>query len=272
MPARLYVVHGSHPCDTVQRALELKGIAYKRVELPVASQPLVMKALFGQRTVPGVKFEDGEKVQGSRAILRAIERRVPEPPLYGGPGVEEAERWGDEVLQPIPRTMLWTAFTANKRAMHGYQQGAKSPALPMPVLLAAAPGVLAIERKINGVTPERVRADLAALPGHLDRIDGWIADGVLGGDQPNAADLQIATSLRLLWTLQDLRPLIAGRPAEQLAHRWFDPLPGTVPAGALPADAIPAPAATSPRRSVNSAKPSVVSPSASARRSRMRRA
>ncbi|HEU4975833.1 MAG TPA: glutathione S-transferase family protein [Baekduia sp.] len=240
MPARLFVVHGSHPCDTVQRALELKGLPFTRVEIPAAMQPLVMKPLFGARTVPGIRFDDGEKVQGSRAILRAIERRVPEPALYGAPEVEEAERWGDEVLQPIPRTLLWAAFTANKRAMHGYQQGAKSPALPMPVLLAAAPAVLAVERKLNGVDDAAVRRDLAALPGHLDRIDAWIADDVLGGEQPNAADLQIATSLRLLWTLEDVRPLIAGRPAERLMTRWFEPLPGHVPAGALPADAIPA--------------------------------
>ena len=35
------------------------------------------------------------------------------------------------------------------------------------------------------------RADIAALPGQLDRVDGWIADGLIGGDEPNAADLQI---------------------------------------------------------------------------------
>lgn len=243
MPARLFVLHGSHPCDTVQRALELKGLAFTRVEIPVAMQPLVMKPLFGGRTVPGIRFEDGEKVHGSRAILRALDRRVPEPPLYGSPAIEEAERWGDEVLQPVPRRLLWAAFSADKRAMHGYQQGGKAPALPMPVLLAAAPAVLAVERRINNVTDAGVRADLAALPGLLDRVDAWIADGVLGGEAPNAADLQIATSLRLLWTLQDVRPLIAGRPAEQLTFRWFAPLPGTVPAGALPGDAIPAPAA-----------------------------
>ena len=42
-----------------------------------------------------------------------------------------------------------------------------------------------------------MRDDLAALPGMLQRIDDWIADGVLGGEQLNAADLQIAASLRL---------------------------------------------------------------------------
>jgi glutathione S-transferase len=57
---------------------------------------------------------------------------------------------------------------------------------------------------------------------------------VLGGEQPNAADLQIAPTLRLLWALQDVRPLIAGRPAEAFMSRWFAPLSASVPAGALP--------------------------------------
>jgi glutathione S-transferase len=240
MPARLYVVHGSHPCATVERALELKGLAFKRVEIPAAMQPLVMKPLFGGRTVPGIRFEDGEKVQGSRAILRAIERRVPEPPLYGGPEVDEAERWGDEVLQPIPRRLLWAAFSANKRAMHGYQEGAKTPPLPMPVLLAAAPAVLAIERRLNGVDEAAVRRDLAALPGHLDRIDAWIADGVLGGERPNAADLQIATTSRLLLTIGDAAPLFDGHPAREHALALFPEASGSVPPGVYPPAWLPA--------------------------------
>jgi len=28
MPAKLYVVHGSHPCATVQRALDMKAVPY----------------------------------------------------------------------------------------------------------------------------------------------------------------------------------------------------------------------------------------------------
>ena len=35
-------------------------------------------------------------------------------------------------------------------------------------------------------------------PGQLDRVDGWIADGLIGGDKPNAADLQIGSTIRLL--------------------------------------------------------------------------
>jgi glutathione S-transferase len=200
-----------------------------------------MRALFGGRTVPGVTFDDGEKVQGSRAILRALERRVPAPPLYDGPpgaaAIEAAERWGDEELQPIPRRLLWAAFTHDPRAMHGFQDGARSPKLPMPVVVAAAKLVLPIERRLNDVDDAGVRADLARLPLLLDQVDEYLADGVIGGEQPNAADLQIAPTIRLLYALEDVRPLIAGRPAEAFTWRWFAPMTASVPAGALPVEA-----------------------------------
>ncbi len=232
MPAKLYVVPGSHPCDTVAKALELKGLAYKTVEFPPPSHALLMRPLFGGRTVPGIKFEDGTKVQGSTKILRELDRRVAEPPLYGAAEIEEAERFGDEVLQPLTRRVLWMAFTKEPMALHGYQSG-KLPPLPKPVIKVSAPLITRIERGLNDATEAAARADLAALPGHLDRVDAWIADGVLGGDPPNAADLQVATSLRLLHTIGDVKPIMAGRPSEELAHRWFEPLPGSTSAGLL---------------------------------------
>src|SRR3954454_10433992 len=249
MPARLFLVHGSHPCAPVERAFALKGVPLKRVEIPAAAQPLVLRPLFGRRTVPGVRFADGEKVQGSRAILRALEARVPTPALYDGPAgaaaITEAERWGDEVFQASPRRLLWAAFAVHPRAMHGLQDGARSPKLPLPVVLAAARVILPVERRLNDVTDAGVRADLAALPALLDQVDAFIAEGVLDGTQPNAADLQIAPTIRLLNALEDVRPLIAGRPAEAFAFRWFAPLTASVPPGALPVAAA-AQAATLP--------------------------
>jgi glutathione S-transferase len=238
MPARLFVVHGSHPCATVEQALALKGVPFKLVEILPALQPVVMKAVFGQRTVPGIRFEDGKKVQGSRSILRELERRVPEPPLYDGPAgaaaIEEAERWGDEVLQPVPRTLLWIAFAAHPRAMHAFQAGQRNPKLPLPIVLAASKVILPIERRMNDSSDATARVAIAALPGLLDHVDALIAEGVLNGAGPNAADLQIAPTLRLLWALRDLRPLMAGRPSEALITRWLAPLGGDVPEGALP--------------------------------------
>ncbi|MDQ3675265.1 MAG: hypothetical protein M3401_00450 [Actinomycetota bacterium] len=83
------------------------------------------------------------------------------------------------------------------------------------------------------MSEDAVRADMCALPGHLDRIDAWIAEGVLSAETPNAADLQIGSSLRLLLTIGDVRPLLARRPAEELAMRLFGDFPGDVPDGAL---------------------------------------
>jgi len=57
---------------------------------------------------------------------------------------------------------------------------------------------------------------------------------VIGWQSPNAADLQIGCTIRVLLTLGDLRPLIEGRPAERLARDWFPDYPGDIPAGAFP--------------------------------------
>lgn len=244
MTATLYVVNGSHPCATVERALQLKGIPYKIVEFPPPMHMAAMKLLFGQRTVPALKV-NGEKISGSRAILRRLDELRPEPALLpADPAerakVEEAEAWGDDVLQPLVRRVLWPMAKANPEAMASFSQGSKLPAIPVPVLKVIAPVVTRIEMKANDATDATYPADLRSLPEMLDRIDGWIAEGVLGGDQPNAADLQIATSLRLLMALGDLRPLIEARPAGQLALTLFPDYPGDVPAGAIPAEFLPA--------------------------------
>jgi glutathione S-transferase len=108
------------------------------------------------------------------------------------------------------------------------------------VVAALAPVAILAERKMNDATEERAREDLPALPTHLDRIDAWLADGVLGGETPNAADLQIAASTRLLLTIGDVRPVIAGRPCETHALALFPQWDGSVPPGAFPADWLPA--------------------------------
>ena len=243
MPARLFVVHGSHPCVTVERALEIKGLAYTKVELPPAAHVLVQRAMFGGRTVPGIRFEDGERVQGSRAILARLEQLAPEPALLpADPAararVLEAERWGDEVLQPIARRILWATMKDNAASAPSYTAGGQLP-LPAPLLEAMIPFVAKIEIRLNAATDGARAADLRALPGYLDRIDAWIADGTLGATPtPNRADLQIAPTLGLLMTMADLRAIIGPRPAGQLADS-VKRFPGSMPVGAIPAAELP---------------------------------
>lgn len=245
MANKLFMIDGSHPCATVERALTMKGIPYKTVELVPPLHAPIAKALFGARTVPAMKFEDGTKISGSRAILAELERRVPEPSLYPADpearvAVEEAERWGDDVFQPIARRLLWPALQRSPKSIPSFTENSKIPA-PGAALVAAAPVLTRVERRMNAATDAAVRADLLALPAHLDRIDAWIADGTLGAEPPNAADLQILPTVRLLSTIGDIAPLIAGRPVAELVDRTFPPLGGHVPAGTYPADWLPQP-------------------------------
>jgi glutathione S-transferase len=125
--------------------------------------------------------------------------------------------------------------------MESYAGDAKLP-LPRALIRPAVPLTAKLMARRNHADDDKVKADLAALPAQLDHIDAWIADGVLGGEQPNAADLQIGSSIRLLMTIGDVRPMIESRPAQSLT-RWFEPQAGEAPAGTLPAEWLPAPAA-----------------------------
>jgi glutathione S-transferase len=239
MRLRLYVVHGSHPCAAVEKALSLKGLSYRVTEWPPPMQVPLQTLIFGARTVPGLRI-DREKVQGSRAIMRRLEQLAPEPPLFPDDAdkravVEEAERWGDEVFQPIARELIWAAMRNRPAAMVSYSEHSRLP-LPAPAVRMSAPLIARMAARLNRTDDDVAHKDLLALPEQLDRIDAWITAGVMGDpDQPNAADLQIASTVRLLLTLADARPLIDGRPCAELAMKLFPEADGEMPAGALSA-------------------------------------
>jgi len=243
MSVKLYVIPGSHPCDCVEAAMRLKGIDYKRVDLLPVVHKAVIRARFHASTVPAMRL-DGERIVGSRAILRRLDQLAPEPPLFPADAerrvkVEEAESFGNDVLQPLARRIAWYVLRRNHDAMIGYARNSRL-GLPEPFVKLGSAPVAAVASRLNGAGDAQVREDLRALPGHLDRVDAWIADGVLGNDPPGAADLQIGASMRLLATFGDVAPLLSGRPCEQLTERGFRPLPGSVPAGTLPAGFVPA--------------------------------
>jgi glutathione S-transferase len=230
--AKLYVIPGSHPSRTAMLMLERKGIPYKRVDLmPVISRGVLRAMRFPGGTVPALKL-DGDRLQGSMEIGRELDRRQPDPALYPADPekrakVEEAEAWGDD-FQQKPRRFSWWALKRDRAPMASYAEGAR---LGVPIGLAVKTGgpIVAADARINAATDENVSADLASLRADLDRIDAWIADGVIGGPEPNAADFQLAPSLRLLMTFDDLRPFVEGRPCGELAKRIVPDFPGRTP-------------------------------------------
>lgn len=238
MSHTLYVIHGSHPCITAERALQLKGQPYRIHEMAPALHVPEQWLRFRKPTVPALVLGNGEKIVGSRAIVHRLDQLVPEPPLLpedppARARVLEAEQWGDEVLQPVPRRVVWTGVCARPDALASYSEGSRLP-LPGFVQRLAAPRIARVARWRNRGGEAQARKDLAALPAQLDQVDAWIAEGVLGGPEPNAADLQIAPSIGLLATMDDVVPLLDGRPCLALARRLFPSRPGRLPAGALP--------------------------------------
>lgn len=239
MRATLYVIPGSHPAQAVAKMLERKGIAYKRVDLmPVISRGVLKAMRFPGITVPSLRL-DGRKLTGSREISRALDEIQPEPPLFPADAdarakVEEAELWGEKALSDGIRRILWNAVKRDRPSLKTYLEGARI-GLPHGLAVKTAGPFILAEQRIHGVSDPRVKEDLAAFPGWLDQVDRWIAEGVIGGSDPNAADYQIAAALALAMTLDDLRPAIEARPAGELPKCLAPDYPGKVPP-VLPAD------------------------------------
>jgi len=231
--------------------LERKGIAYRRVDLlPVIAKGALRALRFPRATVPALTL-DGRRVQGTREIAEVLDEVRPEPPLVPRDpdrraAVDAAERWGDGVLQPAARRFSWWALRRDRAPLASFSEGAR---LGMPIGLAvktAAP-IVSVAARLNGADNAALRADLSALPALLDHVDELIDEDVIGDDEPNVADFQIATSLRLLMCFDDFRPIIENRPAGALAIRLVTGFPGRIgpsfPAAWMPAELLPAPAA-----------------------------
>ena len=233
MRAPLFGIASSHPSLTGQLMLEHKGVEFRRVDLVPGAHRAILRTLgFHGRTVPAIKL-DGAKLQGTTEIALALDALMPERPLFPRDPdrrreVEEAESWGNEVLQPVPRRLVWNGVGRDRSELGTYLEGAKL-GIPVSVATRVAPPIARLARHLNRATDEAAERDLGALPGMLDRIDELIERGVIGGAERNAADYQIATSISLLLTMDDLRPMIEGRPAGKLAREVVTHQPGHLP-------------------------------------------
>jgi glutathione S-transferase len=237
-PLRLYGIALSHPVIAVRGMLERKRLSHRYVELLAGLHPPALFARgFRGPTVPALELPDGRHVQGSLTIARALEALAPLPSLYPAePGAraaaEEAERWGEAVLQPIPRRLIRWGLHHSLRQRQWFAELATPLPAPALVGIAMTP-VMPVFTWQSGASEERVRSDLAELPSLLDEVDRLLADGVIGREELGAADFQIGATVRVLTALGDVGRLVASRPPEAFAYRVVPDYPD-VPA-ALPA-------------------------------------
>jgi glutathione S-transferase len=245
-PATLYVIHGSHACAAAKLMLGHKGIPFRTVTLPTGLHPQLvrlrgfpgserpMRMIDGKPTrmsamldrigtVPALRI--GElRLQRNREIARRLEALVPEPRLFPAEAsrreaVEEAEAWGDEPLQMFARR---AALAAGARGLDQLSERAARGRLG-PLLAGNGPQRLlaakVAARTTFAVDDDAERRLLTELPSMLDRADSYLAAGVIGGPQPNVADMMIAPSLALLDYRLDVRPELRSRPCFAVVER-----------------------------------------------------
>jgi glutathione S-transferase len=242
---KLYVIPGSHACRSAMLMLEHKRVPYRRVDVVTLLHPLAARlhgfdagretrSAGGRRplplrfgdllgTVPGLAA-DGERVSTNRQIARFLDDRHPEPSLFPADAgqrraVEEAERWANDTLQMAARRVLAGAVVRDPATFSRSAADGRMGYLLYRGALARRLIIPLIGRLVFAVDRAADRQLLADLPALLDRIDSWIADGVLGGAQLNAADFMVAPSLALMLYRPDVLPLLEGRPALELVDR-----------------------------------------------------
>jgi glutathione S-transferase len=174
-------------------------------------------------TVPAMKL-DGERIQSNHEIARFLDRRHPEPPLYPADpdrrrAIEEAEKWGNEVLQMVARRITFMGVLHGRDGL--VNRGGDGRLGP---LLWRNDTVRYFGAKFAGrstfkATPGEEAELLSQVPELLDRVDRYIADGALNGEELNAADFMIAPSLALFYYRPDLRPLVEARPLNAFVDR-----------------------------------------------------
>ncbi|MGH2870586.1 MAG: glutathione S-transferase family protein [Solirubrobacteraceae bacterium] len=241
----LYVIPGSHACRSAMLMLEHKKVPYRRVEVTTLLHPIVARlhgfdaggqerSIGAQRplplriadrlgTVPGLAC-DGQRVSTNHRIARFLDERYPEPPLFPTDpaqrsAVEETERWANDTLQMDARRIVTAAVRRDPSAASRLGADGRLGTLLYKRALTRRILIPTLVCGAFAPNPTTERKLLAELPATLDRIDNWIADGVLGGAQLNAADFMVAPSLALILYRPDILPLFEGRPALELVDR-----------------------------------------------------
>ncbi len=241
----LYVIPGSHACRSAMLMLEHKRVDYRRVDIVTLLHPLAARlhrfdaggqtrAAGGKRslalrigdllgTVPALAC-DGERISTNYRIARFLDERHPELPLLPADprkrrAVEDAERWGNDTLQMAARriALAWAVRqpsevatqTADGRMGYLLYRHALARRLLIPW----------IGRAVFAVSPAGERDPIDELPAMLEQIDGWIGEGILGGQELNVADFMIAPSLALILYRPGAQTMFEGHPALELVDR-----------------------------------------------------
>jgi len=226
----LWHIEISHYNEKARWALDLKGVEHERRALVPGGHIAVALALTRGRcnTTPILEL-DGRRIGDSTAVIRALEERYPQPPLYPTDPVErrralELEDFFDEELGPYIRRLLFHDLHSDRAAATGLAAQVSPPPLKrFPRLFAE--GFLAGTALRYGAgsakAAERARARVLRA---LDRLEAELGTGdYLVGERFTVADLT-AASLFYPLVLPAEGPVLPELPAT--FARFREPLKG----------------------------------------------
>ena len=201
---RITLIHVpvSHYSEKARWALDYKRIPHSRRWPPGGFHPLVCWVLTRgkHQTVP-VLLIDGEGIGDSTEIIRRLEERFPEPPLYPADPDErrralELEDWFDEECGPYVRRLVYHHLTTDpdllvELAQHQIQYGHD-------VMIGLNKRILYrfLDLRFATSSPERAQHAEEKVVAALDRLDAELEGReYLAGDRFSVADLTAAALL-----------------------------------------------------------------------------
>lgn len=228
--------------EKIRWALELKGVDHvRRAPPPGTHRPIALALTKGAHDrFPVMRMADGRVVGDSPAIIAALERDYPDPPLYpedpgGRTEALEIERYFGAEVGPNMRRFSWQHLIDDGEAVRDALLP-RAPAAQQRALKLALPAFRPLLRRDYEVNAESAARARDALHAAVGRIEDLTRDGdYLVGDRFSVADLTAASLLtplicppgreyppaRLPDAVLELRAELEARPGGRWVHEMY---------------------------------------------------
>lgn len=249
----LWHIELSHYNEKARWALDFKRLPYElRTPMPgLHGLSAAWLTRGAQRRLPVMRL-DGRNIGDSTAIIAALERHRPEPPLYPSDPDERAralelEEHFDETLGPALRCFVWHHTLQDIDAATAALFTRPSPGRER-LLRAAAPVAEALVRRDYGIDDDAAALARKQVLEAMDAVEAELGpSGYLAGDSFSVADLTAAALFtpvlappgrpyapsRLAPAVLELREELAARPGgEWVAETYARHRGARVPAPA----------------------------------------
>jgi glutathione S-transferase len=218
----LYHVPVSHYSEKVRWTLDHKRIPHTRRWPPGGFHPLVTWIVTrGEHQTVPVLVLDGEAIGDSTEIIRRVEERWPEPPLYPSDPDErkralELEDYFDEQAGPAVRRLVYHHLTSDPELLAELTLHQAQYASEATVDVTKKVLKYFLNLRFGTSDPERAKRSEERLVGALDRLDSELEGReYLAGGRFSVADL---TAASLLYPIA-LPPQTPWRPS-RLGEAW----------------------------------------------------